>query len=317
MAVFSIVVPVYGVEAYLDRCVSSLMEQSFGDIEIVLVDDGGFDTCPQMCDDYARRDSRIRVLHKLNGGVSDARNKGLEAASGVYVLFVDGDDYIDRDACERLLPFTKGNADMLLGGAVAEAGGRVLEPLAFAGTLGGQAYYKQALKAGKNWPEVWLNGYRRGFLEERGLRFQKGILHEDEAFTPRAFLAAKSVVYTGETFYRYVLREGSITNGKDKGKNLSDYEAVCRDLEPLYEKIEDRELKNLLKDELVCGYLSLFQEAKGHIYGKAYIHKGFCLKNAKRGKTRLKSLLFALSPRLYWQINKAQKRLRTTGRKHG
>lgn len=317
MAVFSIIVPVYGVEAYLDRCVSSLREQSFGDIEIVLVDDGSLDKCPQMCDEYARRDSRIRVLHKPNGGVSDARNQGLEAASGAYVLFVDGDDYIDRDACERLLPFTKGNADILLGGAVAEAGDKFLEPLAFTGILRGEAYYKQALKAGKNWPEVWLNGYRRGFLEETGLRFQKGILHEDEAFTPRAFLGAKSVVYTGEIFYRYVLREGSITNGKDKRKNLSDYDAVCRGLEPLYEKIEDRELKNLLKDELVCGYLSLFQEAKGYTYGKAYIHKGFCLRNAKRGKTRLKSLLFALSPCLYWQINKAGKRMRTTRREQG
>lgn len=317
MAVFSIIVPVYGVEAYLDRCVSSLREQSFEDIEIVLVDDGSLDKCPQMCDEYARRDSRIRVLHKPNGGVSDARNKGLEAASGAYVLFVDGDDYIDRDACERLLPFTKGNADILLGGAVAEAGDRFLEPLAFTGTLRGDVYYKQAIKAGKNWPEVWLNGYRRGFLEETGLRFQKGILHEDEAFTPRAFLGAKSVVYTGEIFYRYVLREGSITNGKDKGKNLSDYDAVCKGLEPLYEKIEDRELKNLLKDELVCGYLSLFQEAKGYTYGKAYIHKGFCLRNAKRSKTRLKSLLFALSPRLYWQINRAGKRMRTTRREQG
>lgn len=317
MAVFSIIVPVYGVEAYLDRCVSSLREQSFEDIEIVLVDDGSLDKCPQMCDEYARRDSRIRVLHKPNGGVSDARNKGLEAATGAYVLFVDGDDYIDRDACKRLLPFTKGNADILLGGAVAEAGDRFLEPLAFTGTLRGEAYYKQALKAGKNWPEVWLNGYRRGFLKETGLRFQKGILHEDEAFTPRAFLGAKSVVYTGETFYRYVLREGSITNGKDKGKNLSDYDAVCRGLESLYEKIEDRELKNLLKDELVCGYLSLFQEAKGYTYGKAYIHKGFCLRNAKRGKTRLKSLLFALSPRLYWQINRVGKRMRTTRREQG
>lgn len=316
MAVFSIIVPVYGVEAYLDRCVSSLREQSFEDIEILLVDDGSIDNCPRMCDEYARRDSRIRVLHKPNGGLSDARNKGLEAASGVYVLFVDGDDYIDRDACKRLLPFTKGNADILLGGAVTEGGDRVLEPLAFTGILTGEAYYKQALKAGKNWPEVWLNGYRRGFLEETGLRFQKGILHEDEAFTPRAFLGAKSVVYTGETFYRYALREGSITRGKDKRKNLSDYAAVCKELEPLYEKIEDRELKNLLKDALVCGYLSLFQEARGYMYGKTYIRKGFCLKNAKRVKTRLKSLLFALSPRLYWQINKAEKRMRTTRREH-
>lgn len=316
MAVFSIIVPVYGVEAYLDRCVSSLREQSFEDIEILLVDDGSIDKCPRMCDEYARRDSRIRVLHKPNGGLSDARNKGLEAASGVYVLFVDGDDYIDRDACKRLLPFTKGNADILLGGAVTEGGDRVLEPLAFTGILTGEAYYKQALKAGKNWPEVWLNGYRRGFLEETGLRFQRGILHEDEAFTPRAFLGAKSVVYTGETFYRYALREGSITRGKDKRKNLSDYAAVCKGLEPLYEKIEDGELKNLLKDALVCGYLSLFQEARGYMYGKTYIRKGFCLKNAKRVKTRLKSLLFALSPRLYWQINKAEKRMRTTRREH-
>ena len=96
----SIVVPVYNVERYLDRCVESLTSQTLSDIEIILVDDGSPDSCPAMCDDYARRDNRITVVHKVNGGLSSARNEGLKYISGEYFMFVDSDDWIDPGTCE-------------------------------------------------------------------------------------------------------------------------------------------------------------------------------------------------------------------------
>ena len=89
----SIIVPIYNVEQYLDQCVSSVLSQSFRDFELILVDDGSPDHCAAMCDDYAINDPRVQVLHKKNGGLSDARNAGLEKASGEYVLFLDADDY--------------------------------------------------------------------------------------------------------------------------------------------------------------------------------------------------------------------------------
>ena len=101
MPVFSVVVPVYGVEEYLDRCVESILSQSFNDFELVLVDDGSPDNCPAMCDRYAEKDSRVKVLHKANGGLCSARNAGLTVATGEYIVPVDSDDWIDRDALQR------------------------------------------------------------------------------------------------------------------------------------------------------------------------------------------------------------------------
>ena len=94
MPLISVIVPVYNVEPYLDRCVRSILAQSYADWELILVDDGSPDRCPEMCDAYATKDKRIKVVHKSNGGLSDARNHGLNVATGDYVLFVDSDDYI-------------------------------------------------------------------------------------------------------------------------------------------------------------------------------------------------------------------------------
>ena len=88
---FSIIVPIYKVEEYLDRCVQSLVNQSYSNIEIILVDDGSPDSCPIMCDQFAENDERIKVVHKHNGGLSDARNKGIEVSTGKYIMFVDSD----------------------------------------------------------------------------------------------------------------------------------------------------------------------------------------------------------------------------------
>lgn len=96
----SVIVPVYNVEKYLDRCVKSLINQTFHDIEIILVDDGSPDGCPAICDDYARMDSRIRVVHKVNGGLSSARNEGLKHIIGEYYMFVDSDDWLDEETCK-------------------------------------------------------------------------------------------------------------------------------------------------------------------------------------------------------------------------
>ena len=100
MAKVSIIIPVYNVEKYLDKCIQSAINQTLQDIEIILVDDESPDNCPQMCDDYAKRDGRIKVVHKKNGGLGFARNSGLEIATGEYVTFLDSDDFVDLDTYE-------------------------------------------------------------------------------------------------------------------------------------------------------------------------------------------------------------------------
>ena len=99
----SVIIPVYRVESTLERCVKSIVGQSYRDLEIILVDDGSPDRCPQMCDDWAARDSRIRVIHKQNGGLSDARNAAIERATGDYLTFVDSDDFIAKDTYAPLM----------------------------------------------------------------------------------------------------------------------------------------------------------------------------------------------------------------------
>ena len=93
-SVISVIVPIYNVEDYLDRCVDSIINQTYSNLEIILVDDGSPDNCPKMCDDYAKKDSRIKVVHKENGGLSDARNAGMKVATGEYISFIDSDDWI-------------------------------------------------------------------------------------------------------------------------------------------------------------------------------------------------------------------------------
>ena len=102
-SLISIIVPVYNVEQYLSRCVNSLVNQTYHNIEIILVDDGSPDRCGEMCDEYAKRDKRVVVIHKSNGGLSDARNKGLDVAKGDYVMFVDSDDWIELETCSIII----------------------------------------------------------------------------------------------------------------------------------------------------------------------------------------------------------------------
>ena len=99
----SVIIPIYKVEKYLNRCVESVVNQSYQNLEIILVDDGSPDNCPKMCDDWAEKDNRIKVIHKENGGLSDARNAGLKVAMGEYISFVDSDDWIAKDFYEVLI----------------------------------------------------------------------------------------------------------------------------------------------------------------------------------------------------------------------
>lgn len=308
--VFSIIVPVYKVEKYLDACVQSLINQTFSNIEIILVDDGSPDNCPARCDAFAATDARVHVIHQHNMGLSAARNAGLLQANGSYVLFVDSDDFIDLDTCQRLLPFANRCPDIIIGDGISINAVKKLSHGYISAYTKGDAYMKLALRGGSMPMIAMLYVYRRDFLRENHLAFKPGILHEDEQFTPRAFLAASNVVESGISFYHYVVRPDSITTQKDLRKNASDLYATCLELEALYEQLPDHELKELLLNSLVTKYLSLFQVGKLQQYGKTYIHKQFVIRNARSKKNICKALLFAVSPTLYWHINHLQKQRR-------
>ena len=306
----SIIIPVYNGSNYMREAIDSALAQTYENIEIILVDDGSPDRSGAMCDAWAEKDGRIKVLHKENGGQATARNKAVEISRGDYIFFVDSDDYIDDDTCQRFADHIGNNVDILVGNAVVEGGSCNLSHIAPGNTVyNGLTYLKISLQNHKSPMAAWLNVYRREFLFNNNLWFKNGILHEDEQFTPRAFLKANSVVVTGIQFYHYVIRSNSITTKKDKRKNGSDLYETCCELEQIFLNIDDETLRNLLLDSLSCKCLNIFQQGRLYRYGKEYIHKDFIKRNAKTKKTKLKAYLFNFSPRLYYLINNISKKL--------
>ncbi len=312
----SIIVPVYNVEPYLNNCVSSLINQTYKNIEIILVDDGSPDQCPAICDAYALEDRRITVIHKKNGGLSDARNAGIKKATGEYILFVDSDDYIEIDTCEKLSEIINSHeVDIVVGNARKVEDGECY-PIKHTyipkkDVISGCEYLKLELRKGTMHMAAWLNLYKRSFLINNQLSFEVGLLHEDEEFTPRAFLKANSVLGTSSTFYNYLIREGSITTSKKKLKNAEHIMKTCKKLEKIYERIEDSELKALLKDNLVDKFLNTFQNAR--LYNRKYkalVDKSFLKNKAYTKRNRFRVILFCSSKIIYYYANCSLKRIK-------
>ena len=205
----------------------SLLKQTYKNLEIILVDDGSPDRCPILCDQYAMEDERIRVIHKKNGGLSDARNAGLNLATGEYVLYVDSDDYIELDSCERLISATSdGQVDIVVGNAIMEkpdGNEKMIHSATPAGFIySAKDFVEKAVCESQWYAPAWLNMYRRKFLLDNELYFKKGIYFEDVQMLPRVFLPAKKITCIDETFYHYIIRENSIMTSQRDEKKKND-----------------------------------------------------------------------------------------------
>ena len=212
----SIVVAVYNIEQYLHKCVESLLAQTYSNLEIILVDDGATDGSGTICNDFAEKDSRVHVIHKTNGGLSDARNVGIEAATGTYLAFVDGDDWVDTDMYMCLIQeLERTQSDI----AVCRYR-QIYRDATFDQSTGKVFVFegKEALRAMLQEDEAiqiqnaaWNKLYRRAFLGEQ--RFPKGKWYEDVVYTTKLLYKAHRVVYLDSAKYNYVIdREGSIMN---------------------------------------------------------------------------------------------------------
>lgn len=209
----SIIVPVYKVEKYIRKCVDSILAQTLHDIEIILVDDGSPDNCPQICDEYAKLDDRIKVIHKKNGGLSDARNKGVEAAKGKYIGFVDSDDYIAQDMYETLYNLAQSyHADVSVCKAVivAENENAVFSSSEIVNVMEKETALAEMVCKRKFTVNAWNKLYKKELFDE--IKYPKGILYEDLATTYRIINKSKYIVYTPAEKYAYVQRQGSIMN---------------------------------------------------------------------------------------------------------
>lgn len=193
----SVVIPVYNIRDYVERCVRSVLAQPDVPLEVLIVDDGSTDDSGAVCDALAAEDSRVTVFHKPNGGLSDARNCGLCHAQGEYILFMDGDDWLAENVCPGLLQMAlQTRADVVIGKAhflreepvMTRWEEAVEKNFTFHTVYTGKEYLLKCLQTGGLRVEVGRHLYRTDFLRTNGLQFCKGILHEDEEFTPRVLL---------------------------------------------------------------------------------------------------------------------------------
>ena len=261
----SVIVPIYNVEPYLDRCMQSLIHQTLKDIEIILVDDGSPDRCPQMCDEYAQKDSRIKVIHKKNAGLGYARNSGLEIATGEYVAFVDSDDYIKTNMYEELYNNTIGkDLDAVFGGFYIESykgiwtASKEVNEMKLFQTKQIQSFLLDMIACAPSIPQerkyemsVWHSIYKKEIIDKYNIRFlsEREIASEDIPFQIDFLSKSSKIMYVPQNYYYYCLNSTSLTKTVKPEK----FEAFKCLLSCIQQKINTTEGK-LRAQRLFIGY---------------------------------------------------------------
>ena len=227
----SVVVPAFNVESRINRCIASIVGQTYTCIEVIIVDDGSTDATPSLCDSWAQRDARVRVIHQQNRGLSIARNVGIDASRGDYLAFVDSDDYVEAAYIARLLDVLLGaHADLSMCAPVCEASGggpsvmRKNAPV-YPGICSGSSCCGYLTKS---WAYVvaWNKLYRRSLWD--GLRYPAGKRNEDEFIAHLLFVRARMVAATDEALYHYVDNPQGIMSQPYSLANLDRSEAFAR-----------------------------------------------------------------------------------------
>ncbi len=278
----SIIIPIYNVEKYLERSVNSVINQSFKDLEIILVDDESPDNCPDMCESFKEADSRIKVIHKKNGGLGLARNSGLDVATGDYVFFLDSDDYIDLDTIECMYNAAISNdADFVRVDNYRESlDGRILNE-SYVPPMREGVYDKEELRQDLLFPQfgmaptdtadkyvscsVWRNLYRKDIIDAENIRFvsEREMISEDIPFNLDFMMRADRAYVINRKFYHYIVNDSSLTQSykADRfNKELDLYRGLEKRLTEygVYEPCEERmkrflmtRARNSIKRELI------------------------------------------------------------------
>ena len=291
MPLISVIVPVYNVEKYLDRCVQSIVEQTYSNLEIILVDDGSPDNCGAMCDAWAEKDSRIKVIHQKNGGLSAARNVGMAAATGEYLAFVDSDDYIRADMYQSLYDrlFADGS-DMAACGVEMVFEDGSTKPLTRTGScvLTNEEAMEQIIT--ENWLKqpVWYKLYKTELV--RGLLFPVGKYHEDVFWSYQAVARARCVSVFDTPCYFYTQRSGSIMGQSYSIKRMDGLEAKQQRLE--YLKIYYPTLANTARIDILFSCIYAMQMSLCYLQHKELsVAKKMIVNTWHRSKGSLKMSL--------------------------
>lgn len=230
----TVIIPVYKVEKTLQRCVESVTQQTYGSLDILLVDDGSPDKCPLLCEQWAKRDNRIRVIHKSNGGLSSARNAALDMAKGDFVTFVDSDDYIDKDTYDKVIQAFTADVDIVEYPVWRFYGSQKQSKLTFKETIYNSANDYWLKGKAYEHSYAWNKIYRRKLFED--IRFPVGKLFEDIHTLPLILHKAKAVKTVGCGLYYYCYNPNGIinTSGGDGLRqllsgHLSNFAPICNE----------------------------------------------------------------------------------------
>ena len=263
----SIIVPVYNAEAYLDRCVQSILAQTMPDFELILVDDGSPDRCGEMCDAYAKTDPRIRVIHQTNAGQAAARNRALDIAQGEYFGFADSDDFIHPQTFEILLKNARKHKAQISVGGYQPVTGLVNHSTLHnvpSHSWKGVEFLRHCLIDGvdkKPWV-LWDKIFHRDCF--KNLRFPEGRIYEDNAVVYRAIYEADRIADCDATLYYYFFNESSTVNQNFKLKHL-DWLKVLEEMIPYFEQKQDAILVDKLNRSYLFSLADLYQKVFQHL----------------------------------------------------
>ena len=311
----SVIVPVYRVEKYLERCVKSILSQTYKNLEVILVDDGSPDQCPAICDACAEKDARVKVIHQENKGLSGARNAGIDAASGEYLAFVDSDDYVSPHFIEELYQLLQDT-----GCAIGQCRFSYVKEdgLVEEGDSAFCIYRGEGLMEQLYGPEekatcfvvAWNKLYRAELFKETGIRYPEGRIHEDEATTYRLFHEAKKLAFLDRALYGYYTENGGSITSVFSAKRLqwltAHEERIAFFKKNGYEKLLPVAYRKLC-DACITFYFRCTEQVKDAEELKKELRKRLETYRANGAawiaalplKTRMGYELFSMSPGLY------------------
>lgn len=311
----SVIVPVYRVEKYLERCVKSILSQTYKNLEVILVDDGSPDQCPAICDACAEKDARVKVIHQENKGLSGARNAGIDAASGEYLAFVDSDDYVSPHFIEELYQLLQDTGcaigqcrfSYVKGNGLVEEGDSAF--CIYRGESLMEQLYGPEEKA-TCFVVAWNKLYRAELFKETGIRYPEGRIHEDEATTYRLFHEAKKLAFLDRALYGYYTENGGSITSVFSAKRLqwltAHEERIAFFKKNGYEKLLPAAYRKLC-DACITFYFRCTEQVKDAEELKKELRKRLETYRANGAawiaalplKTRMGYELFSMSPGLY------------------
>ena len=258
MKKISIIVPIFNVEKYLDKSISNIIDQSYSNIEIILVNDGSTDNSLNICNKYKKIDDRIIVINQKNKGASAARNKGRDIATGEYILFVDSDDILNKNLIDEISVQIEQNKDVIcFQHSINSSEEYTYLDIDDKLELNGEDFLELLNKKDRMFNVIWKYCYKKEFLDKNKLRFHEGIIYEDEEWVTEVLCKAKSAVFRNFNGYNYIIRDGSVmTSKKNKNSYISKIK-VAISLEDFIEKnhIKNKVLLKIIKKKIYSFYV--------------------------------------------------------------